>query len=219
MKAETASTSTKPRLRGASHQAAFYAALGAGPMLVASTPTPQAAWTTAVYVVCLAALFGISALYHRPDWPPAMRQRMRRLDHSAIFLMIAGSYTPMLIFGLGLESGLSLLRWIWLGALAGIGKTLLWVRAPKVLNAALYLGFGWIAFAYLPAIGARGGPGVLCLLAAGGVIYSLGAVVYALRWPDPDPRTFGYHEIFHACVILAAFCHFLAILRLSRLVP
>lgn len=211
-------TLKKPRLRGASHHAAFYAALGAGPMLVAMTP-PHAAWTTAVYAACLIALFGISALYHRPEWPPATRLRLRRLDHAAIFLMIAGSYTPILYFALGASAGMSVLRWIWLAAVAGIAKTLFWVQAPKPLNVAIYLVFGGLGAWFLPAVAARSGPLPIGLFVAGGVIYTLGAVVYALRRPDPVPHTFGYHEIFHGCVILAALCHFLTILLLSRLTP
>lgn len=215
MRAEPSSLK-KPRLRGASHHAAFYAALGAGPMLVAMTPG-HAAWATGIYAACLAALFGISALYHRPEWPPATRRWLRRLDHAAIYLMIAGSYTPICFFGLGAEAGMAVLRWIWLAAVAGIAKTLFWVHAPKPLNVALYLVFGGIGAWFLPEVATRSGPAPICLLTAGGVIYALGAVVYALKRPDPVPHTFGYHEIFHGCVILAALCHFLAILQLSIL--
>lgn len=217
MRAE-ASSLNKPRLRGASHHAAFYATLGAGPMLVVTTP-PSAAWVTMVYAVCLVALFGLSALYHRPDWPPGRRLWLRRLDHSAIYLMIAGSYTPILYFGLGAEAGMELLPWVWLAAAAGIGKTLFWVHSPKSLNVTLYLVFGGVGAWKLPEIAERSGPLAMWLLAAGGVVYALGAVVYALRRPDPVPHAFGYHEIFHGCVILAALCHFLAILQLSLLLP
>lgn len=214
MRAEPAMLS-KPRLRGASHHAAFYAALGAGPMLVATT-RPASAWATAIYALCLVALFGVSALYHRPDWAPGPRRWLRRLDHAAIYLMIAGSYTPIFYFGLGAEAGLRLLPWVWLAAAAGVVKTLFWVHAPKPLNVALYLVFGGLGAWRLPEVAARSGPEAMWLLATGGLIYACGAVVYALRRPDPAPQTFGYHEIFHACVIVAALCHFLAILELVR---
>ncbi len=211
MRAESHSMRFKPRLRGASHHAAFYVVLGAGPMLVATTSDRLATLATAIYAVCMAALFGISALYHRPNWPPGTRQRLRQLDHAAIYLMIAGTYTPIALLGIGGASGEAMLRWMWLGAILGILKSLVWVDAPKLLNAALYLILGWFGVALLPELAAHVGPQPVWLLLAGGLAYSVGAGVYALKRPDPAPQTFGYHEIFHGFVVLASLCHFLAI--------
>lgn len=207
---------SKPRLRGAIHHAAFYVALGAGSMLVASTSSRLEAMVATVYAVCLAALFGISALYHCPDWPSATRNRLRRLDHAAIFLMIAGTYTPIGVLTLG-EKGISLIACIWLGAVAGVLKTILWAGSPKTLNAALYVGLGWLGIAQLPEVSLRTGPMLIGLLLAGGVIYSIGALVYVSRRPDPVPLTFGYHEVFHSLVVLAAICHFVAIVQVVRM--
>jgi hemolysin III len=211
MRAESPSTLLKPRYRGASHHAAFYAVLGAGPTLVASSSTRIAAVAATIYACCMAALFGISALYHRPDWPPGIRQWLRRLDHAAIYLMIAGSFTPIGLIGAGGPSGAAMVKWMWLGALLGILKSLVWVDAPKLLNATLYLMLGWFGVTLLPEVAARSGPQTVWLIVVGGLAYSVGAVVYALRRPDPDPRNFGYHEIFHAFVVLASVCHFIAI--------
>ncbi|MBI2704295.1 MAG: hemolysin III family protein [Actinobacteria bacterium] len=201
----------KPRLRGVSHQIAFFVALVMGPLLIVEAPTMKARFLVTVYVVCLASLFGVSALFHRVTWSPAARRRMRRLDHSMIFLFIAGTYTP--VAGLVLLDGFNawVLPTVWLLALTGVFLKLVWLDAPKPLSAAMYIGVGWAAVLALPALFVAFGAVGFALLFAGGVLYTLGAIVYARRSPDPAPAVFGYHEIFHLFVIAAAILHFLVI--------
>jgi len=198
-------TRVKPRLRGVSHELAFFASLGAGALLIAFAD-PRARMAAAVYAASLATMLGVSALYHRPTWAPGPRRWMKRLDHAAIFVLIAGSYTP---FALLLpERGAVMLAIAWGGAALGILRSLFWVRAPRTISAALYVAMGWIAVAFLPALyTALGGAG-MAFLVAGGLLYSVGAVIYATRRPDPAPAVFGYHEVFHALVVAAAACHF-----------
>ena len=155
----------------------------------------------------LVALFSVSALYHRPTWSPRARLWMRRLDHSAIFLLIAGTFTPLCLL-LGDARAHTLLALVWGGAGLGVLRALLWPRAPRWVATALYLGLGWAAIPLVPAMYRALGPLSLALLAGGGILYSVGAVVYATRRPDPFPRVFGYHEIFHALVVAAAGLHF-----------
>lgn len=204
-------TPSKPRLRGVSHRAAFFASLGAGPMLVAGAHSDQAAIAATVYALTLAAMFGISALYHLPSWGERARLLMRRLDHSAIFLVIAGSYTPICLVALGDGVGPMLLGGVWLGALLGVARAVFWSGAPKALSALFYVLLGCVVIPFLPRTAAALSPLANGLLIAGGVLYIVGAVVYATRRPDPAPRTFGYHEVFHALTIVASICHFIAI--------
>lgn len=202
----------KPLLRGVSHQIAFYLALLAGLFLVLSASSSQALRAAWIYALCMAAMFGISALYHRRNWGRRARAHMRRLDHSAIFLMIAGSYTPVAM--LALPEGDGLLRLLWgLTGLAILQKVV-WPHAPKALSVSLYLAIGWIGVPFLPQIAAHMGPLALGLIVTSGLTYSLGALIYALRRPDPFPRTFGYHEVFHALVIAASAMHYAAIVPL-----
>ena len=205
----------KPRLRGVSHQFACFVALGAGAVLVALAPV-GAKLATAIYALALVSLFAISALYHRPTWSASARQRMRRLDHASIFLLIAGTYTPFCALGLDAEIGPRLLGIVWAGALAGICQSLFWIQAPKVLVTLIYLVLGWALVPYTPELWRTVGPPGLILIVVGGVLYSVGAVIYALRRPDPLPQVFGYHEIFHALVIAASVCHFAAIIFVVR---
>lgn len=198
----------KPLLRGVSHQIAFYLALVAGAALTALAPAGTATWAALVYSVCLAALFGISSAYHRPMWTPVARQRMRRLDHAGIFLMIAGTYTPICLLAVQGAPGERLLWVVWAGAALGVLKSLVWINAPKALMALLCVLLGWAVVGEWTAVYAGIGTTGAQLLLGGGVLYTLGAVVYALKRPDPFPATFGYHEIFHALVIAAAVCHF-----------
>jgi hemolysin III len=200
----------KPLLRGVSHEiAAFVAALG-GLALVRAAPTARAALAAAVYAVTLTGLFAVSALYHRPTWQPRGRAVMRRLDHSAIFLLIAGTYTPFCLL-LGGSRGFWLLVAVWSGAALGVVQAVFWLQAPKAILAAACVTLGWIIVPLLPQLRvAVGGTGVLLLL-AGGLAYTAGAAVYALRRPDPAPRVFGYHEVFHALVIAAAVCHYVVV--------
>ena len=195
----------KPRLRGVSHEMAFFAALGAGAVLIALAP-PRAVLAAAVYAVSLATMLGTSALYHRPRWSPGPRRWMRRADHAAIFVLVAGTYTP---FTLLLPAhGATMLALAWGGAALGILQSFFWVTAPRPLVAALYISLGWAVTLFWPALHAALGATGLFFLLLGGVLYSAGAVVYASRRPDPAPAVFGYHEIFHAFVVAAAVCHF-----------
>lgn len=207
--------SLKPLLRGVSHQAAAQIALGAGAVLIALAPSGRATVAAAVYTFTLVVMFSVSALYHRPTWRPAARQWMRRLDHSAIFLLIAGTFTPFALTLEG-EQARNFLLVAWGGAALGILQPLFWVRAPRPLAAVLYLALGWAAAPYLPALHAGMGTGGLVLLAAGGIAYSLGALIYVLQRPNPLPAVFGYHEVFHALVIVASTCHFAAVFGVVR---
>ena len=202
----------KPRLRGVSHEIAAVVALVAGAVLVWHTRSAAARHGAMVYAACLTALFAISAAYHRPTWKPRARQWMRRLDHAGIFLLIAGTYTPMCL-ALAPHDGHLLRAVVWAGAAAGVLQSLLWITAPKPLIAVIYVVLGWSVIPYVPRMYAITGAWPLALLLAGGVVYSLGAVVYARKRPDPAPAVFGYHEVFHALVIAAAALHFAAVTR------
>lgn len=200
----------KPLLRGVSHQIACGVALIAGAGLVAMVPSGTARWAALTYATCLTALFGISAAYHRPTWQPTARAWMRRLDHAAIFLLIAGTYTP-LCFALASHDAFVLLSVVWAGAIAGVLQSMLWVTAPKPLIAVLYVILGWSVLPYLSRVHAAVGLLPLLLLLVGGIFYSAGAVVYARKRPDPVPAIFGYHEVFHALTIAAAIAHFASV--------
>ncbi|MEA2396780.1 MAG: hemolysin [Thermoleophilaceae bacterium] len=201
----------KPRLRGVLHQYAFFVALVLGAGLVAAAPGGRERVAASIYAVSVAGLLGTSALYHRRDWTVRARMWMRRLDHSMIFVLIAGTYTPFAL--LVLHGGLAraILIVVWAGAALGTLLNLVWVRAPKPVTAAVYLALGWVAVAAMPqmarAIGAVG----VGLVILGGVLYTAGAVIYAIRKPNPVPGVFGYHEVFHALVVAAAAAHFAAV--------
>jgi hemolysin III len=195
----------KPRLRGVSHQWAFVFSLVTGTALVAFAPTGEAAVAAAIYAVSVAALFGTSALYHRVTWPSLEARRwMRRLDHSMIFLLIAGTYTPFAVLALEGTLATVILVLVWAGALGGIVLRLIWIDAPKPLIAAMYVVLGWVAVVAFPALFDQLGALGTVLVATGGLLYTAGAIVYAIRRPDPIPAVFGYHEVFHALVIAAA---------------
>jgi hemolysin III len=197
----------KPLLRGVSHEVAAGLALAGGVVLAVLAPGPRARAAAIVYGLSLVTLFAVSALYHRPTWPPRARMWMRRLDHSAIFLLIAGTYTPFCLL-LAEGRGLPLLAVVWTGALLGVVQSVAWPKAPKPLVAALAVLLGWAILPMLPTLGRTLGVGALAMLAAGGALYTVGAVVYATGRPDPSPRVFGYHEVFHALVIAAACLHY-----------
>ena len=186
-------------------------ALAAGAALVAWAPAGRATAATAVYAAALAGLLGTSALYHRVTWRPRVRASLRRLDHSMIFVLIAGTYTPFAVLVLEEPLNVVVFAGVWVGAAAGILFTLVWSDAPKWLTAAAYVALGWFSIIAIPEITERAGPGALALLAAGGLAYTAGAIVYARRRPDPRPATFGYHEIFHVLVVFAAAAHFAAV--------
>jgi hemolysin III len=209
--APTSLQAVKPRFRGVVHQWSFFVALAAGAALVAWAPAGRATAASAVYAGALAGLLGTSALYHRVNWQPRARAWLRRLDHSMIFVLIAGTYTPFAVLVLSGTLSEVVLIGVWSGAAAGILFTLLWVDAPKWLTAASYVALGWFSIISVPQIVSRTGAWAAALLAVGGIAYTAGAVVYARRRPDPRPATFGYHEIFHVLVVVAAAAHFTAV--------
>ena len=195
----------KPRLRGVSHQWAFYVSLALGAALVAAAEAGQPRLAAAVYALSVAALFGTSALYHRITWASqAARRWMKRLDHSMIFFLIAGTYTPFALLVLDGTLATVILVVVWTGALAGSVMKLVWIDAPKALVAILYLALGWVAVAAFPTMLDELGITGSVLVAVGGLLYTAGALVYAFQRPNPAPTVFGYHEVFHALVILAA---------------
>ena len=196
---------TKPRLRGVSHKWAFYVSLVLGAALVLSAPSGRAMAAAAVYAACVATLFGTSALYHRIDWRSTSARRwMRRLDHSAIFLLIAGSYSPFAVLALDGTLADVILVVVWAGALGGIVLKLVWIDAPKWLVALIYVALGWVAVAATPELVDELGITGAGMVGLGGLLYTAGAVIYARRRPDPVPAVFGYHELFHLLVIIAA---------------
>jgi hemolysin III len=206
---------TRPRLRGWIHQYCAIAAVIAGAPLVAvswAEASKRAGHSTLTYTLAIVAMFAVSAIYHRVNWESAsVRSRMRRLDHSMIFLLIAGTYTPFARLAMPRPAGQMVLAIVWGGALAGIALTMFWPTAPRWLNVTLYLLLGWVAVWCMRMIVDGAGVAAAVLLAVGGALYSIGAIFYGLRWPDPWPTTFGYHEIFHACTAAAAICQYIAI--------
>jgi hemolysin III len=200
-------TAVKPKLRGWLHAGIFPVAVLAGVAFVAVAPTPAARVSGAIYTATAALLFGISALYHRGRWSPRMRAVLRRFDHANIFLIIAGTYTPFTILVLDSRDAQILLSLVWIGAITGALFRVFWLSAPRWLYVPIYLGLGWAATFWLPSFGARGGVAVLTLIIIGGLLYSAGAIVYALKRPDPSPRWFGFHEIFHACTLAGFLAH------------
>ncbi|MEA2141865.1 MAG: hemolysin, partial [Solirubrobacteraceae bacterium] len=202
----------KPRLRGVSHEYAFFVSLFLGAALIIAAKGAEARVGIAVYSVSLSALFGVSALYHRVDWQrPEVRRWMRRLDHTMIFFLIAGTVTPFALLVMEPPMSTALLIAVWAGALAGTIVELLWIEHPKWVGAIVYVAVGMIGALGFPAIVAEAGIAAGILIAFGGALYATGAVVYALQRPDPRPAVFGYHEIFHVLVIAAAAAHFAAI--------
>jgi hemolysin III len=207
----TALAPTRPLMRGWMHVCAFVAVLIAGPLLVLDARSAWEATALAIYVASIATLFGVSAAFHRITWSPEGRRRMRRLDHSAIFIGIAGTYTAVAGLCLSGWSRVLVLCLVWGGAVVGIVLRQVWLDAPKWAIALPYIVVGWSAMAVVPQlIHTMGGTG-FGLLLAGGLFYTAGAIVYARRKPDPIPTVFGYHEIFHACTVIGAVLHFIAI--------
>jgi hemolysin III len=197
--------SLKPRLRGVLHQWAFAASLAGGIVLVLEAESSRARVAMTIYALSVAALFGTSALYHRVQWRTlAARRWMRRLDHTMIFVLIAGSYTPFGLLVLRGTLGTVILAAVWSAALAGAVFKLLWIDAPGWLIAASYVAIGWIAVVVMPELLGRLGVVAVAVLILGGVLYSVGAIIYALNRPDPVPAVFGYHELFHLLVLIAA---------------
>jgi hemolysin III len=205
----------KPTLRGVLHQVSFFAFL---PLLAALFPKAEATGervAVGIYGLCLLAMLGASALYHRGKWTPTVRRRLRRLDHSTILLAIAGTYTP--VVGIGLRSGTTrtlVLSAVWAGAVVGIAIRMLWLQAPSWSVAAVYIGVGWVAVGALPTLARAVGSTAFGLVLGGGVLYTVGATAFATKRPNPWPRVFGYHEVFHTFVVVAAALHYLAVLVL-----
>lgn len=204
-------TPTKPALRGHFHQAMFFVVLGAGVPLVYNSQSLLVRVSVGVYVVCALLTFGVSALYHRITWSTGARAIWRRLDHAGIYLMIAGTFTPVAMMGLSAGSARSCLMTIWIVALAGIVQSVFFVNIPKVFSAAIYLAAGYLIVPYMAELQQTIGSGNVWLLVAGGVAYTLGALCYALKRPVLDPRHFGYHEVFHLFVNAGAILHFFVI--------
>jgi hemolysin III len=199
-----------PLLRGVLHAYAFWAALAAGAVLAVLAPSATARLAALVYGLGLCALFAASATYHRWRWHPRWRPLLRRIDHSMIFVFIAASYTPPALLVMHGTVRWIVLGMVWGGALAGVVLSVAWITAPRILSALAYLALGWVAVVAMPQLIERLATTPLVLLGAGGLLYTFGAVVYATRRPDPWPRTFGFHEVFHALVIAAALVHFVA---------
>ncbi|HZB75150.1 MAG TPA: hemolysin III family protein [Solirubrobacteraceae bacterium] len=199
-----------PRLRGLLHAHAAWIAAVAAIVLIALAPTGAARVAALIYGLGLIALFTVSALYHRWPGDPRWKPWLRRMDHSTIFVFIAASYTPVGLLVLDGTVQIVVLASVWAGALAGVAMSLAWISAPRWLQALTYLLVGWVAVVALPQLADRAGVAPLVLLAVGGGLYSLGALVYALRRPDFWPRTYGFHEVFHTLVIAAAVVHFVA---------
>jgi hemolysin III len=200
-----------PRLRGVSHAAAFFLAVVAAALIVRLAPNDRATVAVAIYGAALAALFGGSALYHRWPGPARFKPLLQRIDHSTIFLFIAASYTPIALIVLHGALAWVILAIAWAGAAAGVALSLGWIDAPRAVRAGSYLTLGWLAVIALPQLLGELRVAPLVLLAAGGLLYSIGAVIYASQRPNPWPRTFGFHEIFHALVIAAAAAQYAAV--------
>jgi hemolysin III len=201
----------KPRLRGVSHQYAFFLSLGCGVGLILAASGGRARVAAAIYAAAVSALLGTSALYHRVSWRPAARRWMRRLDHSMIFVLIAGTYTPVALLALHGSLARTILIVMWAGALGGAVFKLVWIDAPKWVFAAVYLALGWVSVAILGELPAAIGWLGVAGLATGGLLYTAGAMVYASERPNPLPKVFGYHEVFHALVLAAVGLHYAVI--------
>ena len=204
----TSPVDDRPRLRGVSHQGAFFVALGAGAVLVtlAAERGP-----VAIYVASLLVMLGTSAAYHRGAWSERARRLWQRADHAAIFVFIAGTYTPFCLMALPSPVNWWVLAVVWAGAISGVTLKIAWPGSPRWLGVSLYILLGWVIIAVSPTLVDHSSAAVLVLLAVGGVFYSVGGVLYAAKWPDPWPSSFGHHEVFHACTAVAATLHYIAV--------
>ena len=200
----------RPTLRGVSHAVSFWFALAAGAFLVVVARDADARVAATIYALGLCALFGASGLYHRWRWNPRWRPLLRRIDHSTIFLFVAASYTPVGLLVLDGTLQIVVLVLVWAGALAGVIFSVAWISAPRALVSGCYLAVGWVAVIAMPELIDRLPAAPLILLAVGGLLYTIGAAIYAAKRPDPWPRVFGFHEVFHVFVIAAALVHFVA---------
>ncbi len=209
-----ATVKVKPLLRGYFHQEAFYIAIGACALLIAKSTGPKMLAASVIYTIGLLMMLGISALYHRPTWNPKSRALMKRFDHSAIFVQIAGTMSPLCLLALPEREGQHLMLVAWISTIAGILQAFFWSSAPKFVTASFYVVMGWLALPYLTELKSSLGGAKLSMIVIGGVIYTLGAIGYATKRPRLAPAIFGYHEFFHACTIVAATLHFIVIYQL-----
>lgn len=205
------STDVKPTWRGWIHAGTFPLAIAAGIVLISLADGPVAKWSAAVFMATSLLLFGISALYHRFNWSPKVKAVFRRIDHANIFLLIAGTYTPLAICALPPDKAVILLSIVWGGALLGIGFRVFWLKAPRWLYVVLYLALGWAAIMYIVDL-VNANVATMVLVLVGGISYTVGAIFYALKRPNPIPGVFGFHELFHAATVIAFLCHWTAIL-------
>ncbi|WP_020578408.1 PAQR family membrane homeostasis protein TrhA [Actinopolymorpha alba] len=201
----------KPKMRGWLHAGTFPLAVISGIVIVLLAPTLKAKVATAIFAVTAALLFGVSALYHRGHWSPRAVAILRRLDHANIFLIIAGTYTPFTLLLLDRTSAQILLTLVWAGALVGVAFRVLWLGAPRWLYVPVYVALGWAAAFWLPDFFARGNAAIVAMIVTGGVLYSAGAIIYATKKPNPSPRWFGFHEVFHAFTVAAFIAHYVGI--------
>ena len=203
--------SAKPLLRGVLHQAAFAVSLVIGTLLIVGSDGGSGRTASAVFAGSVAACFGVSSLYHRVTWTPRVRPWMRRLDHAGIYLLIAGTYTPVCLLALEGAWRFVVLSLVCVAAAAAVVVKFAWVAAPKWLAAVLGIALGWVGVALLPQLATRLDPAAIVLLALGGIAYTAGAIIYTRRRPDPVPTVFGYHELFHALTIVGVACQYVAI--------
>jgi len=199
-----------PRLRGLLHAYAFWFAAVAAAVLVALAPSGEARLAAAIYGAGLCALFAASGLYHRWRWSPRWKPMLRRLDHSTIYVFIAATTTPVALLVLDGTLQVVVLASVWIGAVLGVAFSLAWINAPRAVQAATYLTVGWAGAVAIPALLREVGVAAFVLFLVGGILYTAGATIYAAQRPDPWPRTFGFHELFHLLVIAAAVLHFVA---------
>ncbi|MFJ4224519.1 hemolysin III family protein [Microbacterium sp. NPDC089695] len=212
--ADDAHVEIKPTWRGWIHAGTFPVAVAAGVLLIVFAQSGAAKWASAVFMASSLLLFGNSAVYHRFNWGPMVKVILKRIDHANILLLIAGTYTPLAVLALPPEKGMLLLILVWSGALLGILFRVFWINAPRWLYVALYLLLGWAAVMYIvDLLNANGA--MMVLVIVGGLLYTGGAVVYALKKPNPWPGHFGFHEIFHVCTVLAFLCHWTACLLIA----
>jgi hemolysin III len=206
---------TKPRWRGVLHEIAFFLSIPQGIALFVAGAGWLERIATTVYAISLAGLYGVSASYHRFKWSPRALVRMQRLDHSMIFVLIAGTYTALCLLVLHQVWAYIVLGLVWAGALAGIAMKIWGMERTKGITGAMYIILGWLAVLIAPQLVAHVSVAVLTLIATGGVLYTLGAIVLLRRRPDPSPLVFGYHEVWHVMVVTAAGCHYAAIFLLA----
>jgi len=209
-----AAAEVKPSWRGWIHAGTFPVAIAAGIVLIALAQGAPAKWAAAVFMATSLLLFGNSALYHRFNWGPTTKAVLKRIDHANILLLIAGTYTPLATLALPPEKGLVLLIVVWSGTVLGILFRVFWINAPRWLYVALYLALGWAAVMYMVDL-VQANVAMMVLVCVGGLLYTVGAIIYALKRPNPWPGHFGFHEIFHVCPVLAFLCHWTACLLIS----